>query len=90
MYLILLLSPMIRLNPDSEEQTIMTNLTELESSSFVNIITAPTPEECEALYNQMIETADQLGGQKLVEFAAPIYTDTKVKYDELNASYTGE
>lgn len=81
---------LIRLNPDSEEQTIMTNLTELESSSFVSIITAPSAEECENLYNKMIETADQLGGQKLVKYAAPIYTDTKAKYDELNASYTGE
>lgn len=79
---------MIRLDPDSEEATIMANLTDLEKNSAVSIITAGSQEEAEAAYDEMISTADSLGGQKLIDYAKDLYTEKKAEYDKINASVT--
>ncbi len=76
---------MIRLDPDSEEQTIMTNLTDLEKNSAVQIITAASEEDAIAAYDNMISQADSIGGQKLIDYAKDLYTEKKAAFDQVVA-----
>ena len=74
---------MLRLNADSEEQAIMKNLSELYKTKSVEIITAPSAEASEKLYEEMLTTADELGIEKLEEWAVPRYEEKKAGYDAI-------
>ena len=73
----------LRLGADSEEQTIMKNLTELFKMKAVEIITAPSKEEASALYEEMLQTAEELGAHKLEAWAAERYESKKAEYDRI-------
>ena len=74
---------MLRMGADSEEQTIMNNLVELYNNMTAQIITATTPEESKALYQEMLETAKSMGVEKLDEWADSRYAQKKAAYDEI-------
>lgn len=74
---------MLRMGADSEEQTIMNNLVELYNNMTAQIITASTPEESKALYQEMLETAKSMGVEKLDEWADSRYAQKKAAYDEI-------
>jgi len=74
---------LIRIDADSEQNTIMNNLIELEKTMKVEIITAATEEEALAKYDEMIATANELGAQELLDWAKPIYEEKKAEYDAI-------
>lgn len=74
---------MLRMGADSEEQTIMNNLVELYNNMTAQIITASSPEESKALYQEMLSTAQSMGVDKLDEWADSKYAEKKAAYDEI-------
>ena len=74
---------MLRMGADSEEQTIMNNLVELYNNMSAQIITASTPEESSALYQEMLSTAQSMGVDQLDEWADSQYVEKKAAYDEV-------
>lgn len=68
---------------DSEEQTIMNNVVELYNNMTAQIITASTPEDSKALYQEMLETAKNMGVEKLDDWADSKYAANKAAYDEI-------
>lgn len=74
---------MLRMGADSNEQVIMDNLKDLYQNESTKIITASTEEECEALYNQMLETARNMGADQLTEWANEKYVSLKTEYDAI-------
>ena len=74
---------MLRMGADSEEQTIMNNLVELYNNMTAQIITASTPEESKALYQEMLSTAKSMGADKLDQWADSKYAEKKAAYDEI-------
>jgi putative aldouronate transport system substrate-binding protein len=74
---------MLRMGADSEEQTIMNNVVELYNNMTAQIITASTPEDSKALYQEMLETAKNMGVEKLDDWADSKYAANKAAYDEI-------
>ncbi len=74
----------IRVLPDSEQEVIMNNLKQLEKNERVTIVTAATEEDALAAYDNMIATAKEIGSDKLIEWAKPIWEEKQAAYDEIN------
>lgn len=74
---------MLRMGADSNEQVIMDNLKDLYQNESTNIITAPSEEECEARYQRMLETAENMGAGQLTEWANEKYVTLKAEYDKI-------
>ena len=51
----------------------------------INVYMAESEEACEAAYNAMIEKANSIGMQTLVEYGNSLYPDLKAQYDEIVA-----
>ena len=61
----------------------MNNLVELYNNMTAQIITASTPEESKALYQEMLSTAKSMGADKLDQWADSKYAEKKAAYDEI-------
>lgn len=74
---------MIRFETDSEESIISGKLSEMVKAEEINIYMAESEEACEAAYNAMIEKANSIGMQTLVEYGNASYPELAAQYDEL-------
>lgn len=66
---------------ESAEYVIYQNIVELERTDFIKIILAKSAADAEVAYNNMIRVADQLGGQRLNQWANNLFPILKSKYD---------
>ena len=48
-----------------------------------NIITAPSEEECSKRYQNMLQTARDMGADQLTEWANQKYVEKKSEYDKI-------
>ena len=76
---------LIRFETDSEESVISSKLSEMIKAEEINVYMAESEEACEAAYNAMIEKANSIGMQTLVEYGNSLYPDLKAQYDEIVA-----
>lgn len=74
---------MLRMGADSNEQVIMDNLKDLYMNESTNIITAPSEEECSKRYQNMLQTARDMGADQLTEWANQKYVEKKSEYDKI-------
>lgn len=68
---------LIQTEPDSEERTIKTKIDEMIKNEKVKIYLASSEEEAIANYESMLKTAEQIGLQKLVDWANETYQKKK-------------
>lgn len=68
---------LIQTQPDSDERTTKTKIDEMIKNEKVKIYLASSEEEVIANYKKMIETAEQIGLNSLVEWANGIYQEKK-------------
>lgn len=68
---------LIQTQPDSEEKTIKTKIDEMIKNEKVKIYLASSEEEAIAKYESMLKTAEQIGLQKLVDWANETYQQKK-------------
>lgn len=76
------------LDSESDEFIIYQNLQELETNTTAKIIQASSEEEAKKLYDEMIATADQLGGQTVNDWANQLYPQMLAEYEAVR--YVGE
>lgn len=81
---------MIRFETDSAEANIKAKLDEMVNNQQTNIFMAESEEACVAAYEEMMKLADQIGMDKLVEYANATYPELKVSYDEVVAAVAAE
>lgn len=77
---------MIRFETDSEESVISAKLTEMLKSEEINVYMAESEEACEAAFNAMIEKANSIGMQTLVDYGNAQYPELAAQYDALLAA----
>ncbi len=70
---------------ESQEFIIYQDIQEMEKLYTNKILTAKTAEEAESLYNEMIKTADSLGGQDLNDWANESYPELKAEYEKVRS-----
>ncbi|WP_157320162.1 type 2 periplasmic-binding domain-containing protein [Paenibacillus anseongensis] len=68
---------LIQTQPDSEEKTIKTKIDEMIKNEKVTIYLAKSEEEAVAKYNNMVKNAENMGLQKLVDWANTTYEKKK-------------
>ncbi|KWX74416.1 ABC transporter substrate-binding protein [Paenibacillus riograndensis] len=68
---------LIQAQPDSEEKTIKTKIDEMVKNEKVRIYLANSEEEAVANYNSMVKKAEDMGLQKLVDWANATYNKKK-------------
>ncbi|MNW57495.1 hypothetical protein D3C74_353070 [compost metagenome] len=68
---------LIQTQPDSEEKTIKTKIDEMVKNEKVKIYLAESEEEAVANYNSMVKNAENMGLQKLVDWANATYEKKK-------------
>jgi len=71
------------MDTESEEYLIYKNLQELEKDYMVKIVCADSQEEAEAKYEEMMGLVDQLGAQKVEDWANTIYPEKLAEYDQV-------
>jgi putative aldouronate transport system substrate-binding protein len=76
---------MNQMDSDSDEFVIYQNILELERTYFTKIVLANSAREAEILYNEMIKIADDLGGQKLNDWANKLYPDLNARYEAVRS-----
>ncbi|NMA64804.1 MAG: hypothetical protein GX957_00995 [Clostridiaceae bacterium] len=74
---------MNQMDTESEEFIIYQNLLELNKLHANKIMLASSEEEALKLYDEMIQNADDLGGQRLNEWANTLYLDMKIEYEKV-------
>ncbi|WP_172193616.1 extracellular solute-binding protein [Saccharibacillus qingshengii] len=72
---------LIQTQPDSGEKTTKTKIDEMIKNEKVKIYLAASEEEAVANYEKMIETAESIGLNKLVDWANRIYQDKKTLFE---------
>ena len=77
---------MIRFEADSEESIISTKIAEMVKSEEINIYMAESEAACEAAYEAMIQKANDLGMQKLVEYGNAQYPELAAEYEKIRAN----
>lgn len=77
---------MIRFEADSEESVINTKISEMVKSEEINIYMAESEAACEAAYEAMIQKANDLGMQKLVEYGNAQYPELAAEYEKIRAN----
>lgn len=73
------------MDAESREYIIYQQLVELEENYLAKIGTAPTAEEAEALYNEMVQRAADLGAGQVEDWANAKYPEMKAKYEEVRS-----
>ena len=73
------------MDAESREYIIYQQLVELEENCLAKIATAPTAEEAETLYNEMIQRAADLGAAQVEDWANAKYPEMKAKYEEVRS-----
>lgn len=68
---------LIQAGPDSKERTMRTKIDEMIKNEKVKVYLAKSEEEAMANYENMVKNAEQLGLQKLVEWANETYQKRK-------------
>lgn len=76
---------MNQMDSESDEYIAYQNILELERTYLSKMIQAPTQEEAEAAYAEMLQVADDLGGQQLNEWGNAMYPDLSAAYEEVRA-----
>lgn len=74
---------MIRFETDSEESVISSKLAEMIKSEEINVYMAESEEACEAAFNAMIEKANSIGMQTLVDYGNAQYPELAAQYAEI-------
>lgn len=77
---------MIRFETDSEESVISGKLSEMVKAEEINIYMAESEEACEAAYNAMIQKANDIGMQTLVEYGNATYPELAKEYEAILAA----
>jgi putative aldouronate transport system substrate-binding protein len=72
-----------KMDSDSDEYVIYTNLQELERTYFPKIIFAKSTSEALNLYNEMMVNADSVGGQRLNTWANGLFSDLNSRYEAI-------
>jgi putative aldouronate transport system substrate-binding protein len=67
----------------SDEYLIYQNLIQLEKDYVVKIVCAASAEEASAKYDEMMGLVDQLGAQKVEDWANTIYPEKLAEYNEV-------
>ena len=70
---------------ESKEYVIYQQLVELEENYSAKIATAPSEEEAEALYNEMLKTAHDLGADTLEDWANEQYPTLNEAYNAVRS-----
>lgn len=76
---------MNRMDVESDEYIIYQNILELERTYQSKILLAKTAEEAEAAFDEMIKTADDLGGQQVNAWANALYPEMSKAYEEVRS-----
>ncbi len=76
---------MIRFETDSDEGNIKAKLDEMIKNQQINIFMAESEEACEAAYNDMIKTAEDIGMKQLEDYGNSKYPELKSQYDKVIA-----
>lgn len=72
---------LIQTQPDSEEKTIKTKIDEMIKNEKVKIYLAGSEEEAIANYKRMVKNAEDMGLNKLVDWANATYAKKKVLFE---------
>ena len=74
---------MLRITPDSQEQNMMTQLTDLFNTSSADIIRASSAEEAKQKYDDMIAAAKEIGTEHLDTWANEQYEKLAPGYEAI-------
>lgn len=74
---------MIRFTPDSDEAVISAKIRDMVTTEEIKVFMANSEAECEAAFNEMLATAEELGMSSLEEYANKNYPALRAEYDKI-------
>lgn len=77
---------MIRFETDSQEAITNSKIEEMIKAEEINIYMADSEAACEEAYNTMIQKANEIGMQKLVEYGNKTYAELAPQYEAIKDS----